>query len=167
MATTSRWPAALLHDAVEDHGGTTRLAEVRQRFGDEVADLVADLSDSLADTTAGEAKPPWKARKVRYLTHLTAAGPRVQLVSACDKLHNARCVLADLRAHGPALWGRFTEPDPAEQLWYYRCLANVLAAAVLPGPLIDELVRTVDALAALAAQDDPTLTARVAALLDS
>ena len=81
---------------------------MQARFGQEVADLVEALSDSLVDTEAGEVKAPWRERKTAYLTHLATADPRVQLVSACDKLHNARSLLADLRAHGAAVWARFT-----------------------------------------------------------
>lgn len=33
--------AALLHDAVEDQGGAARLADIRTRFGDAVAAIVA------------------------------------------------------------------------------------------------------------------------------
>src|SRR4051794_13824570 len=36
--------AALLHDTVEDHGGMPRLREVEQRFGANVARMVAALS---------------------------------------------------------------------------------------------------------------------------
>jgi hypothetical protein len=38
--------AGLLHDAVEDCGGLPRLADVRARFGDRVADIVLACSDS-------------------------------------------------------------------------------------------------------------------------
>src|SRR5579862_784948 len=40
--------AALLHDAVEDHGGALRLDDIRQNFGPEVARMVEGLSDSFA-----------------------------------------------------------------------------------------------------------------------
>jgi (p)ppGpp synthase/HD superfamily hydrolase len=134
--------AALLHDVVEDHGGTVRLGEVRRMFGDDVADLVADLSDSMVDTTAGDAKPPWRKRKEAYLRHLAAADVRVTLVSACDKLHNGRCILADLRVLGARVWDRFTTADPADQLWYYEALARTLRDRV-PDARADELDRTV------------------------
>jgi hypothetical protein len=39
--------AGLLHDCAEDHGGHVMLARIRERFGDEVADIVAACSDSL------------------------------------------------------------------------------------------------------------------------
>ena len=49
--------AALLHDAMEDAGGLRRLEDLRVRFGDAVADIVEQCSDS-----EGEPKPPWKQR---------------------------------------------------------------------------------------------------------
>jgi (p)ppGpp synthase/HD superfamily hydrolase len=139
--------AALLHDVVEDHGGTARLHEVRARFGDDVAALVEGLSDSFTDTTAGEKKAPWRERKEHYLRHLATADERVALVSACDKLHNARCTLADLREVGPAVWQRFTISDPEEQLWFYESLVPILATRVR-APVVDELRRTVEAIRA-------------------
>jgi (p)ppGpp synthase/HD superfamily hydrolase len=46
--------AALLHDSVEDQGGKPRLEDVRNRFGDRVANIVKGCSDSLANTSKGE-----------------------------------------------------------------------------------------------------------------
>lgn len=151
--------AGLLHDVVEDHGGAAMLTDIRDQFGPEVARLVEALSDSVVDTTAGEEKPPWRQRKEQYLEHLAAADPRTQLVSACDKLHNARCLLADLSTAGADLWQRFTVTDPAEQLWYYRSLAATLAAGDIPRPLSDELTRTIDALESLSASHADESTA--------
>jgi len=42
--------AALLHDAVEDQGGQPRLSDVRNRFGDRVADIVHACSDSVVNS---------------------------------------------------------------------------------------------------------------------
>jgi (p)ppGpp synthase/HD superfamily hydrolase len=135
--------AALLHDVVEDHGGLTEPDRVRLRFGDDVADLVKGLSDSVVETTTGEEKPPWRQRKEAYLRHLAAADERVALVSACDKLHNARCRLADLRVVGDDLWQRFNAPK--DQLWYYDGVVSAVHGRV-PAPLEDELARTVEAI---------------------
>ncbi|HEX6238274.1 MAG TPA: HD domain-containing protein [Acidimicrobiales bacterium] len=140
--------AGLLHDVVEDHGGAARLVDVRRRFGGDVAALVAALSDSMVDTDAGEEKPPWRERKADHLRHLAGADRRVALVSACDKLHNARCILADLRTVGPAVWDRFNASDPNEQLWYYEGLVEVLQPPRVPAPLAEELQRTVGAIRA-------------------
>ena len=67
---------------------------------------------------------------------------RVALVSACDKLHNARSIEADLRTVGSALWDRFTVTDPADHLWYYGSLLAALQLKI-PEPLADALRRTV------------------------
>ena len=72
------------------------------------------------------------------------------LVSACDKLHNARAIINDLRAVGPALWGRFTQADPAAQLWYYQSLASCYQGRVPPA-LSDELNRAIGQMQSLAA----------------
>ncbi|HZW04067.1 MAG TPA: HD domain-containing protein [Anaerolineaceae bacterium] len=136
--------AGLLHDAVEDQGGQATLTEVRRRFGDRVADIVWANSD-----TDVEPKPAWRPRKEAYLDHLRTAPPPVLLVSAADKLHNARAVLADYRHLGEALWDRFNGGRDGT-LWYYRELANVFAQTG-PDALAAELDRVVGELETLAA----------------
>jgi (p)ppGpp synthase/HD superfamily hydrolase len=146
--------AALLHDVVEDHGGEARLADVRSRFGDDVADMVADLSDSVVDTTAGVPKPPWEERKRAYLDHLTQVADRSALVSAADKLHNLRAITSDYRMIGSELWRRFTVHEPGAHLWYYGELIERLAGRV-PEQLGTELQRTMAELDRLIAEHEP------------
>jgi len=136
--------SALLHDAPEDAGGEARLEEIRARFGDPVADIVAGCTDTYEDP-----KPPWRARKEAYLDHLADAQAPVRLVSAADKLHNARSVLADHRAVGGEIWGRFNGGREGT-LWYYRAVADALAG---DGPVADELGRVVTEMERLAAGD--------------
>jgi (p)ppGpp synthase/HD superfamily hydrolase len=65
--------AALLHDAAEDHGGRARLEDIRSRFGDAVAKIVEDCTDSW-DTP----KLPWAERKRAYAetrTHVIGVEP--------------------------------------------------------------------------------------------
>src|SRR5450756_437808 len=62
--------AALLHDAVEDQGGKPRLSDIRNRFGDRVADIVRSCSDSIVNSSPGEKKEDWHTRKTRYIDHL-------------------------------------------------------------------------------------------------
>ncbi|MDT5104593.1 MAG: hypothetical protein QOI25_2106 [Mycobacterium sp.] len=112
--------AGLLHDAVEDQGGPPTLAAIRERFGDDVAKIVAECSD-----TDVVPKPPWKKRKQDYVDHLGYASEATILVSLCDKLDNARAILRDYRVHGSELWKRFSVNDPQEHLWYYRSLLAV------------------------------------------
>jgi quercetin dioxygenase-like cupin family protein len=53
--------AALLHDAPEDQGGRARLEEIRSRFGEPVARIVEDCTDSWESP-----KPEWLGRKRAY-----------------------------------------------------------------------------------------------------
>lgn len=113
--------AGLLHDVVEDCGGKPMLDEVRRRFGHRVAHVVEGCTD--ADTYP---KPPWRERKQAYLQHLQQADGDVRLVSAADKLHNAREILKDYREGGEAVWDRFKGKREGT-LWYYRALADELS----------------------------------------
>ena len=84
--------AALLHDSVEDQGGDPTRQEIPRRFGEKVAAILEGCAD--ADVVP---KPPWLERKKTHLEHLRHATPEVIRISAADKLHNARAVLADFR----------------------------------------------------------------------
>ncbi len=128
--------AALLHDAVEDQGGPPTRAAIQARFGAVVAAIVDGCSDT--DETP---KPPWQARKEAYIAHIATASPAVRLVSAADKLHNARTVLADYRQQGDALWAIF-RGGKTGTLWYYRAMTTALRAAG-SNPLVEELDRVV------------------------
>jgi len=128
--------AALLHDAAEDAGGLERLAGIRARFGDRVAAIVSDCTDAFEHP-----KPPWIERKRRYVEHLAEAREDALLVSLADKLYNVRAILLDQGAVGEEVWDRFSA-KAEETLGYYEELAAVFARRT-PGPLADELTRTV------------------------
>lgn len=134
--------SGLLHDAVEDsEDGAATEERIRAEFGDHVADTVLGCSDAVG--VPGQPKPPWKERKEAYIAHLAgSADPDVLLVSACDKLHNARSIIADLRADGPSMWTRFSVSAPERQLWYYESLARCYPGRV-PNGLSAEVTRTV------------------------
>lgn len=73
--------AGLLHDAVEDTD--TTVAEIRERFGAGVADLVSALTEdpSIQD---------YRARKADLRRRIAAAGRDAVVVSAADKLSKLR-----------------------------------------------------------------------------
>ncbi len=128
--------AALLHDVVEDCGGVPVLAEVQRHFGDRVAKIVAGCTDAYTIP-----KPPWKQRKLDYLEILRRADDDIRLVSAADKLHNVRTILADYRTEGDAVWERFSGRRDGT-LWYYRAVLEVLEGGKR-NRLVDELQRVV------------------------
>jgi (p)ppGpp synthase/HD superfamily hydrolase len=141
--------AALLHDAVEDQGGKRTLAAIRRKFGPVVADIVEGCTD-----TDQQPKPPWRPRKQAYLAHLRRAPASVRLVSAADKLHNARSTVSDLREHGARVWDRFSA-GPDEQLWYYESLVATFRR-LGPRALATELALVVAEMRALARTRRPT-----------
>ncbi|ULE33990.1 HD domain-containing protein [Mycobacterium sp. IDR2000157661] len=133
--------AALLHDAAEDQGGDVTLVEITERFGQEVADIVEECSDTVITP-----KPPWRERKERYIAHLGTASDSAIRVSTADKLDNARAILRDLRRFGPDVWRRFNNEDPHQHLWYYRSLLEVYRSRS-DSWLVDELARVIETLA--------------------
>jgi (p)ppGpp synthase/HD superfamily hydrolase len=125
--------AALLHDAVEDQGGWDTLREIKDKFGDEVADLVDGCTDAYTHP-----KPPWKERKVSYLEKLRTAPDSVVLISLSDKVHNARSILHDLQRVGDSVWEKFSGGKTGT-LWYYQSLANIFDSA--PYPVLKQELR--------------------------
>jgi len=142
--------AALLHDAVEDHGGMTRLKDIEDNFGANVARLVDGLTDSFAGDSGH--KERWEDRKRAYIERLKGEPPDVQLISAADKLYNAKSMLDDYRVIGSVLWQRFHRAR-TEQLWYFNALLSVFKAAG-SGRTVEELERVVVELTAISAPED-------------
>src|SRR6478609_795841 len=118
--------AALLHDAVEDAGGSGTRAEIADKFGEPVAQVVEECSDDSPEP--GAQKRPWRVRKEAHIKHIEKASAPVLLVTAADKLHNARAIAADHRELGNSLWARFNAP-PEDILWYYRAMVSALKTA--------------------------------------
>jgi (p)ppGpp synthase/HD superfamily hydrolase len=147
--------AALLHDAIEDQDVSDD--DIRRRFGPRVVEIVRGCTDGLVapgddpeqpDFVASERSADnWAARKAAYLDHLAELDdPNTLLVTAADKLHNARSIVDDLRTAPPA-WTRFNGP-PVQQLEYYAGVRKVLAGRI-PAPLDRELRAAVDEMALL------------------
>ena len=141
--------AALLHDAVEDHGGSPRLEDIRQNFGQNVARMVAGLTDSFV--TESSNKEPWQQRKEAYVIRLRDEPADVQLISAADKLHNARAILEDYRIIGPRIWKRFKR-GRNDQIWYFDALLEVFKAAG-GSRIVSELERVVAELRLISAHE--------------
>ena len=109
--------------------------------GSHVAELVRALSDSLVEDP--EQKAPWRKRKEDYLAHLADAPADVKLVSAADKLANARSMAKDFTEVGPALWQRFNTKSAADQFWYYDSLIAVFEQNATTPALVDALRDTI------------------------
>lgn len=115
--------AALLHDAIEDQGGSKTREAIRRQFGDRVTAIVNGCTET--DVTP---KLSWQVRKMAYLKGLQQAPPDVRRVSLADKLHNARSLLASLHQEGEAVWQRF-KGGKEGVLWFYQSLNEIYQAA--------------------------------------
>ena len=69
--------AALLHDGPEDQGGQPVLDEIRKRFGDEVANLVDGLSDTLdlENLDYNEFEASFDSVTLALASHMSALAP--------------------------------------------------------------------------------------------
>lgn len=160
--------AGLLHDALEDaedeDEADARREVIRQEFGERVLAAVEGCTDGTPDERKGMT---WTERKQAYVAHIRSeAIADAVAVSLCDKLHNARSILRDVReaaARGveEEFWNRFTGRRQGS-LWYYAALEEAYRSRVpaltdassesgprLPAGFrahLEELSRTVDAL---------------------
>jgi (p)ppGpp synthase/HD superfamily hydrolase len=99
--------AGLLHDVVE--GTDTDVEEVRQRFGDRIADMVAAVSDD--PSIAG-----YVERKAAQRAQVAAAGPDAQAVYLADKVAKAR----ELRAKAARAESSLDDHDLQRRLEHYE-----------------------------------------------
>ena len=114
--TTDEAIGGLLHDAVEDQGGLKTLKKIRKLFGNKVAQIVNECSDTIVVP-----KPPWLTRKKKYLSDIKKKSQSSMFVSLCDKLHNGTCIVNDHKRVGKKIWKRFTA-TPKQVAWYYESL---------------------------------------------
>jgi (p)ppGpp synthase/HD superfamily hydrolase len=147
--------AGLLHDCLEDAPSSEERAEresiILERFGRGALELVLACTDTRPEESI-EDKAPWRLRKQRLLEQLDLADDRALLVAACDRCHNLRSLVADLRREGDEILERFNA-GPAEQRWLQvECLAR------FSGRVPDALVREFETLVA----DYAELTAHLA-----
>lgn len=101
--------AAVLHDVCEDCD--VSVAEIRERFGDKVANYVDFVSD--------DPYRDWRQNKQILIDALKTAPADVCILKGADTLSNLRAMAADLKTCGDGLWDRFRTPKE-DICWYYR-----------------------------------------------
>ena len=97
---------------------------IRQRFGEGVAQIVADFIDAWSVP-----KPAWRVRKEAYVAKLL-------LVSLPHKTHNAEAIPFDYRFLGETHLSRIAGGADGTR-WYYQTLAEFFSRA-MPGGLSDD-----------------------------
>ena len=114
--------AAALHDTVEDTDVTVE--QLREEFGDRIADLVSAESDVVDEGVSEE--DSWRARKEAGIQRLARAGRDAKIVALGDKLSNMRAIARDYATQGDAFWSIFHAKDPKQHAWRYRALADAM-----------------------------------------
>jgi (p)ppGpp synthase/HD superfamily hydrolase len=125
--------AGVLHDVLEDTD--VERGELEERFGSEVARLVAAVSDDPAIEDHAE-------RKAALRRQVAAAGDGAVAVFAADKVSKAR----ELRARTG--YGRFERKDEA-RIEHYRASLEMLDDLMPRHQLVDRLRTELDALHSL------------------
>lgn len=139
--------AAILHDVLEDVPPSVYSADdMTAEFGTRVTDLVRGVSE---EKTAGEEQRPWRERKEGYLETLADDSEECLLISAADKIHNLRSMVAAHGRLGDGMWGVFNA-GPAEKLWFYRSIADTVGRRLGDCEASRQLRAAVDEVAALA-----------------
>lgn len=133
----------LLHDVAEDCGGEVRLKEIKKKFGPRVEAIVRGCNDSI--TAREEDKAPWRERKEAHISHLYSASDDTLLVTAADKLHNARAIVTDLDLVGEELWERFNSA-PEDIIWYYESVYAALDMGGVTSILLSPLSTSIEAM---------------------
>lgn len=125
--------AAVLHDAIEDT--PTTLKELEDHFGQDVAGLVAEVSD--------DKSLPKQVRKDLQAEHAAHASERVQVLKLADKIANLRA----LATSPPPDWSSSRIAEYAE--WASKVVAQCRSASPALAYEFDRAV------AALANRDAP------------
>jgi (p)ppGpp synthase/HD superfamily hydrolase len=110
--------AALLHDTVEDTGVT--LSELEERFGSDVAALVAEVTD--------DKSLPKETRKQLQVRDAHKKSVRAQALKLADKISNLRSILAS----PPIGWTRERKQQ------YFEWARQVVSALTAPNPVLKE-----------------------------
>ena len=118
--------AGLLHDVVENT--ETGIGDVRDRFGDRVAQIVAAVTED-------EAIEEYEQRKAALREQVAAAGPDAHVVYAADKLAKTR----ELRAQAASGDGRVDDAALDRRLEHYEDSLQMLEVVAADLALVHQL----------------------------
>ena len=91
----------------------------------QVAQIVADCTDTSGPVEVGGEREPWLLRKTRYIEHVQIAPLDSLRVSAADKAHNARDMVLDARRDA-GMWSKFNAGLEGSA-WYLQSLHQIFS----------------------------------------
>ncbi|MGD6817580.1 HD domain-containing protein [Metabacillus sp. 113a] len=116
--------AGYLHDTVEDTD--TELEDIQQKFGVEVAELVAFNTEDKTKT--------WEERKHATIDRAGEATLQEKMLLAADKLDNLQSIEQEYSKYGDELWKHFNRGKD-QQSWYYREVVKQLFVRLQPSDI--------------------------------
>jgi (p)ppGpp synthase/HD superfamily hydrolase len=138
--------AALLHDVVED--SDTTVEQLRAEFGDEIADLVAALSDD-------EAIEDYRERKEEHRTRVAEVDGDALAIYAADKLTNLTTIHESIGREGEAPVAAEFKVPLKLKLEVWSADAAMLRREAPDLPLLDRLDEAISLLGADLGVADP------------
>lgn len=108
--------AGILHDIIEDTD--TGLQEIKDLFGDKIAELVNNVTEQNKDL-------PWQTRKDNYFEHIEKCDIDSHYVCFADKLANLRSIYADYLEMGDLIWEKFNSRKDCQD-WFYKKVYTML-----------------------------------------
>lgn len=114
--------AGVLHDVADDTEGT--LSEIRERFGDRVADLIA-VGTGTKMHLDEEMPADWKSRKQESFSKLKKSRDiGANMLWLADKLSDLRLLKGVYSEHGEKIWSILNVKDLELIRWYFRTVAE-------------------------------------------
>lgn len=87
-----------------------------------------DCTNGVPDAT--DEKDLWRIRKECYIAHLRTVSADVLMASACDKFHNLRSTLREMK-NGEAVFERLSVPKD-KTIWNYDTLVTIFETRKTP-----------------------------------
>jgi (p)ppGpp synthase/HD superfamily hydrolase len=113
--------AGILHDTIEDSPEKKKVTReiLAERFGNNVAELVASVTEERKDL-------PWEERKREAREHIKDFSHDALLVKSVDLICNVSDILDDYADEGPRIFSRFNAPREKLMGNYKEMMGSVL-----------------------------------------
>lgn len=121
--------AGILHHVLDEARPDRREVleeKIGDKFGPVVLGILKDAAEPRYDHRGAERS--WRARKYDLLANLGVAEPRALDVIAASEIHRCGSTIAALRRLGAEYLRTVAQASSDEAIWWYRSMAEVLAA---------------------------------------
>ena len=99
-------------------------------YGDRVANLVLETTDSTAEDSSKKA--PWRERKEAFINRLASCSPDGALIIGCDKLDNVTSLTrAVVALDCQSIFSKFKGGRSGE-FWYWDSIVSILSQRTIP-----------------------------------